>query len=210
MSLFIADGVFMTACDADVVVLDTRSDTYSCLPEAAGVLDLTLNSVEGRPELLEDLAAAGLLTSMVQPSRQPLPAPPAQALAFDAARPGLRDEIAVVQGMMGAWRHGPGRRSLSDLLAPQPSPAPKAADPASVARLTSAFVRRLPWDPAQGSCLYRAWLLRRILQSRGEEAAWVFGVRTWPFGAHCWLQIGEFALDDDPDRIAQYTPIMAV
>ncbi|WP_312062938.1 lasso peptide biosynthesis B2 protein [Brevundimonas sp.] len=50
----------------------------------------------------------------------------------------------------------------------------------------------------------------RVLASRGRGATWVFGVRTWPFSAHCWLQVGDVLLDDDLDRVALYTPIMAV
>ena len=41
-------------------------------------------------------------------------------------------------------------------------------------------------------------------------AVWVFGVRTWPFSAHCWLQIGDAVLDDDPERVGIYPPILAV
>ena len=50
----------------------------------------------------------------------------------------------------------------------------------------------------------------RVLRARGFDALWVFGVRTWPFSAHCWLQVGLTALDDDLERLAAYTPIMAV
>lgn len=68
----------------------------------------------------------------------------------------------------------------------------------------------LPFVPGQGECLYRACLLRSYLAGRGLGSSWVFGVRTWPFAAHCWLQCGDLVLDDDPDRVALYTPILVV
>ena len=49
-----------------------------------------------------------------------------------------------------------------------------------------------------------------MLRRAGQNAAWVFGVRTWPFSAHCWLQIGDAVLDDDPERVSRYTPIMVL
>jgi hypothetical protein len=36
----------------------------------------------------------------------------------------------------------------------------------------------------------------------------VFGVRTWPFHAHCWLQCDDVVLDDQADRVAAYAPIL--
>jgi hypothetical protein len=38
----------------------------------------------------------------------------------------------------------------------------------------------------------------------------VFGVRTWPFHAHCWLQVEDVVLDDHHERIGAYTPLMAL
>ena len=210
MRATLADGVFMTCCDEDVIVLDTRSDHYSCLPEAAAVLTVSADEVAGPQEVLVHLAAAGFTGATPGAPRPRLPLPASTALSMDDAHVTVGDEITVLRGMLAAWRHGPGRRPLSHLLAGDATVPGAPVDLVLVARLTAAFARRLPWDPFQGACLYRAWLLRRILASRGQSVTWVFGVRTWPFGAHCWLQIENLVLDDEPDRISQYTPIMAV
>jgi hypothetical protein len=79
-----------------------------------------------------------------------------------------------------------------------------------VAAVTAAFIRLMPWAPYQGACLHRAFLLLFMLRASGADAIWVFGVRTWPFSAHCWLQVGDSVLDDDPERVSLYTPILAV
>lgn len=210
MKRFLIDGVFMACCDEDIVVLDTRTDLYSCLPEAAGVIALSPGAIEGPAQVLEDLRSIGLVTETSGRERRPLPRIPTRALRLDEAAPSLRDRATVLGAMVSAWMRGPGQQPLHRLINPAHREAEAATDLALVARLTAAFVSGLPWDPAQGACLYRAWLLREVLRLRGQTATWVFGVRTWPFGAHCWLQIGDAVLDDEPDRVARYTPIMVV
>lgn len=209
MQAFLADGVFMAVCDEHIVVLNTHDDLYSCLPEAGGHFEISLAAVEGPEALMAELAAAGL-TAIRADVRQPIPPRPDKALDLSDARPRPGDDLCVVRAIVSGWSCGPGRRPLADLLVGRDPPADHAVNIALIARLTRAFTRWLPWDPAQGACLYRAWVLRRILQSRGQTATWVFGVRTWPFGAHCWLQVDGFVLDDEPDRVAHYIPIMAV
>jgi hypothetical protein len=71
-----------------------------------------------------------------------------------------------------------------------------------------AFHRWSPYAPVSGKCLLRAFMLRRFLIRNGHNAHWVFGVTTWPFSAHCWLQCGTVALDEYAERTAAYTPIM--
>ena len=206
----LADGVFMVVCGEDVVVLNIHDDHYSCLPEAGAHLKISLSAAQGPEPLLADLADAGLTGAKESGGRCPSPPLPDKALDLSGARPRMADNLCVVRAISSAWSHGPGRRPFAELLLGSEPPENYAVDVKLIARLTLAFTRLLPWAPAQGACLYRAWLLRRILQSRGQTATWVFGVRTWPFGAHCWLQVDRFVLDDEPDRVAHYTPIMAV
>jgi hypothetical protein len=198
----LADGVYMAACDEDVVVLDTRSDLYSCLPEASPHLTLGDGWIDG--------PAAGLVAPEAVAPRRQVPPRPTRTLPLPADRPSLTDDLAFWRATIDAWRVGPGRRPLHALLADSAPASRDGSDLPRIARLTAVFVRRLPWDPAQGACLYRAWLLRRLLRTAGQDATWVFAVRTWPFGAHCWLQVGDAVLDDDSDRVNHYTPILAV
>ena len=71
-------------------------------------------------------------------------------------------------------------------------------------------LRGQPFAPFQGECLFRAFLLLAYLRLEGRHATWVFGVRTYPFQAHCWLQVGDMVLNDAVERICGYTPIFAV
>ena len=77
-----------------------------------------------------------------------------------------------------------------------------------VVRLAAIFQKLSPWLPMTGKCLVRSFVLRRFLQRSGVDADWVFGVRTWPFSAHCWLQLGDRALDDHAERLDASTPIL--
>ncbi|OIQ70741.1 hypothetical protein GALL_476450 [mine drainage metagenome] len=87
---------------------------------------------------------------------------------------------------------------------------PAAAPSRRTRDLTAAFQACQPWIPFQGACLYRSFLLREALRRLGEPVWWVFGVQTWPFEAHCWLQVGDVVLDDWVERVVAYTPILAV
>ncbi len=106
----------------------------------------------------------------------------------------------------------PGHATVAAHLSAKPlgRRAHAAVSQDEIVRQTALFARWLPWVPSQGACLYRASFLRRFLAASGLTADWVFGVTTWPFSAHCWLQAGDLLLDDDLDRVATYTPLMVV
>lgn len=74
----------------------------------------------------------------------------------------------------------------------------------------ASFHRWAPFAPAPGKCLLRSFMLLRLLRRHGHDARWVFGVRTWPFRAHCWLQAGDVVLDDDVEALVALTPILVV
>ena len=206
-------GVHLTRIDADLVVLDVGRDRYHCLP---GLADQLVIAPDGRldspdPGLLAELIAAGLAVA-VRP--EPLPAaavelgplalretPPAPAPPrADILRAGLALAAATA-----AFR----RRSLAQLIVHGASARPvRPVDEALVARLVGAARIARPWIPFEGECLQRAFQLRWLLARWDVTVDWVFGVRTWPFGAHCWLQSGDLVIGDRLDRVRRYTPIL--
>jgi hypothetical protein len=62
----------------------------------------------------------------------------------------------------------------------------------------------------RNSCMFDSLALLKFLHMHGVHPQWVFGVRTLPFGAHCWVQSGPVVFNDTPDRVTIFTPIMAV
>lgn len=63
---------------------------------------------------------------------------------------------------------------------------------------------------SKDACLLESLSLLHVLGRYGIHAHWVFGVRTEPFFAHCWLQKHDCVLSDSLDRVWQFTPIMVV
>ncbi|MGH8285650.1 MAG: lasso peptide biosynthesis B2 protein [Steroidobacteraceae bacterium] len=63
---------------------------------------------------------------------------------------------------------------------------------------------------ARDGCLLDCLALSEFLAPHGLFPTWVFGVRTKPFAAHCWLQHDGVLLNDCIERTGSFTPIMTV
>ncbi len=85
------------------------------------------------------------------------------------------------------------------------------ADPVRLRALVTAFARLRPlFYTLRCACLLDSLTLLHFLSAEGIHPQWVFGVKTEPFDAHCWVQHGEVLLNDVPDRVRQYSPILIV
>ena len=85
------------------------------------------------------------------------------------------------------------------------------ADPARLRALVGAFIRLRPlFYTLWAACLLDSLTLLHFLAAEGIHPDWVFGVKTEPFDAHCWVQQDEVVLNDAPDRVRQYSPILIV
>lgn len=77
--------------------------------------------------------------------------------------------------------------------------------------VVGAFLYLRPYlRPSKEACLLESLSLLLALGAYRIHAHWVFGVRTEPFLAHCWLQRHDCVLDDSLYRVRQFTPIMVV
>lgn len=209
--LWSAPGIFMVAVHEDIVVLDVSADRYECLLEAAAWLKPIDNGSLGVPDeaTAGQLIEAGLASNQplqgarpsIPPASRQLP-PIASSSRSDLVRAGL-----VLAAATAAFRYLP----LAGLIAPAAGPVRPShhLDEARLAALVGEARAAAPYVPFEGECLQRAYQLRRLLYREGYSPQWIFGVRTWPFGAHCWLQIGDLVVGDTLDRVRFYTPIMA-
>ena len=202
----------------DLVFLDARRGVYLCLPGSAGSV------VRGRdgemavyePSLQERLSNAGMLSSphpgsndrslAAPPDRQERDLPDGRPARFTI--PAIADLLIVY--FSATWRFRV--RSFGAVVEwARRSGCTRQVRAGDLFEDVRLFQVCLPWLPFQGRCLLRSFLLLEFLRRRGHaEIRWVFGVATWPFSAHCWLQIGSAALDDQVGRLTRYTPIMAV
>ena len=63
---------------------------------------------------------------------------------------------------------------------------------------------------ARDRCLHDSLALVGFLAAEGMFPRWVVGVQTQPFGAHSWVQSGGTVLNDHPDRVRRFRPILVV
>ncbi|MDR7256287.1 hypothetical protein J2X47_000448 [Sphingomonas sp. BE270] len=59
-------------------------------------------------------------------------------------------------------------------------------------------------------CLPRSLAFLRLCITRGHLPSLVLGVRTNPFTAHAWVQIGNKVLNDTVDKVRVFTPILVL
>lgn len=62
----------------------------------------------------------------------------------------------------------------------------------------------------ENTCLKRSLTLLEFLASYDINPTWVFGVRVDPFAAHCWVQEGQFVLNDNLHHTSTFTPLMVL
>ncbi|MGV9009951.1 lasso peptide biosynthesis B2 protein [Brevundimonas sp.] len=209
----LADAIHLAWCGDDVVILDLDRDQYGLLVDARPLLapGPVPGTISIDPEVRDDIEALGLAaTGFLSEPRLPLP-------AQTGDMPGGPHAVGLWAGLRAATDslvstttfHG---RPLGHLVAAarrrRTSTGPSSLAP--LARAVGAFGAVHPWIPFEGDCLQRGYRLHHHLHCRGFDARWVFGVRTWPFLAHCWVQVGDLVVGDSLDRVGGFTPIMAV
>lgn len=202
-------GVHAARVDDALILLDLEKDDYLCLPGAGHAVA----AGAGGALQIEDAGLAGILDAAgllgagpVMPGK-PMPERPRVSVIHEPAGhpPTLR---MWLDGFLAALAVRKARKNagVKDYLA-LAGGAEGDRNPVRVAEAARVFWRMAPWLPIDGECLVRSALLMRFLQRRGLEADWVFGVRLWPFTAHCWVQVDGVCLNDDVERLTSYTPI---
>jgi hypothetical protein len=71
----------------------------------------------------------------------------------------------------------------------------------------SRFAAARIWIPAAYVCLFDSLALMRFLLARGVRADLVFGVRSRPFAAHCWVEVDGVILDDGGEACHSFAEI---
>lgn len=210
--LWPAPGVHLARLDEDIIVLDLGADAYNCLLGVADALALEHDGaiVAGDIALATDLVAAGIATDTAPALPRMAPVSPARELPRIATPSRIETLHAAIALALASRRFRD--KSLVEMIAVDaPAAAPVVPnDEARLDRLVAAVRAARPWVPYEGECLQRSFQLRRFLADAGIATCWYFGVRTWPFAAHCWLQIDDLVLGDRLERVRFYAPILVV
>lgn len=208
MTLFLRHDVHAVAIGDDLALLDLARDAYLCLPEAAAALEAGSRFTIRPGPVADALQSAGLLTPVPTGRRRPPPPLPVRTIIHQSGSGGgplraIAAALAVTADIRGA-RRGDG---LSAWLALADTRRPLSDDAEAVVAAARLFWSIGAWLPIEGECLVRSASLIAFLRRRGLAADWVFGVRLWPFAAHCWVQVGDVCLNDDVERLWPYTPL---
>lgn len=209
--LWCAPQVFLARVDDDIVMLNIVSDEYGCL---IGAAEWLVPADDGVIQVLdettaEELVAAGIAVREPPPIPRRAPSPARRILPrneqtdWSAA---LNAGLTLLSATL-AFR----RKTLAQLVdTALPLPTKNSASVQELSRILAAASLALPWIPLEGECLQRAYELRWLLARQGVRTEWIFGVRTWPFVAHCWLQTDDLVIADSLERVGRFTPIMVV
>lgn len=226
MDYFLPQHVYFCTPDDKFVFLDLRKDEYTMLEaEQAGAFasllqgDGNVSEKRGSMAILRDLAAAGLLT-IDKASGKPV-APsciewPTAQLQLPSSSGGTAVHIVDLWRFLVACTIARVSLRFQNIeavvrrVAERKQARDSRVDRESVERLVGVFTKLRSIFPVNYLCLYDSLALIEFLACYGVFPAWVFAVRLAPWGAHCWVQDGIFALNEDIETTESYIPIMAV
>lgn len=196
-----------------LVFLDLRSDRYFQLGprESRSFEQLLCGDAEAAE--LDAFSADGILRRV---DGDTVCAPAAATLAsddiygFEPLRPSLRGVVQTGYHIARAHRvigSGRLRATIGDLSCRKA----KAAEGGEIALAAARhFDANRSLVPVDRRCLIDSVALMRILLARGIAVDLIFGVRTGPFAAHCWLQTRHHILTCAHDEARNFTPILII
>jgi len=101
-------------------------------------------------------------------------------------------------------------QAVSALRSRDATPSDGTASDALRAAVAS-YLRLRPFSlSSHDRCLNDSLTLIHFLATQALFPQWVIGVRVHPFAAHSWVQCGRFVLNDLPEHVRQYRPILVV
>jgi len=201
-----------------LVFLDTLADRYFCLSPAAEAefRDLAGGRDDERAGTGEAVGMGLLVRSAGGPPPAPCagprppsrslldgPFPPADGTATIAAvlwlqQAKLRLRLQSLAGALAAFERAK-RRS-----------AARTGGAEDIAAIMAGFVRASLLASVGDACLSHSYAIGRRLLARQLDASLVLGVRLGPFAAHCWVQHGDWVVNDRLDMVRTFKPILVL
>lgn len=221
---FLPESVYLCfTCDG-AIFLDVKHDRYSGLDftQSSLLRDLLDNtaSVDGTA-LASELCQAGLLTQSsvgsrpLAPTSVPIPKTLLVQPSFERISSASASEFlnfiraCIVAYCALRWR------SLEFAITRLRNRATRVVDQPDEVTLSKAkhllgvfnFLRPFVYK-SQDGCLHDSLALAEFLHYYGIRSTCVLGVKTVPFSAHCWVQVGPYlAIEQSPESLAAFSPI---
>lgn len=235
MTLLLHQDVYACRTDDGAVFLDLRDEQYSGLPQEQATLlsevlagwptdTLTAGAApaEGVLRLRSELLACGLLVDSPAHGKRIEfisnalnDAIPFRGTVVPRPRIAARDITAFVLSVGRAVYEMRFRKLRQTALRVrnrrQQAEATRVAPNRDLDELVRIFRRLTPLAyTAQDACLFDSIALLEFLARYGHYPQWLLGVRSRPFGAHSWIQHEARVLNDQLERVDEYTPIIVV
>ncbi|NYD89195.1 lasso peptide biosynthesis B2 protein [Sphingomonas melonis] len=200
------------AVGTDLVMVDLSADRYHALHDAVATADEHGSRIGGAamklvPGAIDALLLAGVLVDTDVPPLPPLPAP-SRGLA-SPVHPSKARHPADVPRLALATLHAAARLRgglpCSTYLRERPS---REACPNDVEEAIARYAKAKLLLPTPSRCLPASLGASRFLAGLGVPNEIVFGVRTHPFEAHCWVEHGGCVLNDTLERVQAFAPVM--
>lgn len=193
-----------------IVFLDLRLDRYWSVPlrTAPAIAGLAeTECAQGSGARLIDLGLIEQAQACPAPHESRTAAPEQKLLPTDHSRASLFEYGLCASACW--WTAGTlARRRLDLTLARLAELKSRAVMPeADAQHLIGVFEAFRPWFPRRRVCLFDALALFRFMVMRGLGPDLVFGVRTAPFAAHCWVEWEGRLAGDSSDHCASFKPI---
>ncbi len=214
-------GISFCEASGRLVFLDLPRDRYFCLDDPAEISfrrAMLAGCRDREDEVLEALRRQGIL------ERTDGPRVPCATEALQEATGTLLDRPETVRPRWGAvLRAGAAvlaaraslRRlgmalTLEALARRREAAGPVKPEAAGIEGIAAAFARLDRYLSPLDQCLPRSVALASVLARRRLPARLVIGVRLRPFLAHSWVQSRTLVVNDRPDVVRTFAPILVV
>lgn len=217
MGYALRPGLSYCTVDGHDVFLDLAADRYFRLSDKPEAAFQRLREEASVPTSdLAELHDLGLVEEVVSsggllPPTLDMPMTSAAAMGLTRAAPMPTVRALWAQRCMERFLQSKGLEAAVARLRGEKDRLPVVAQGGgAVERWILGFEQaKLLRSPAK-RCLPRSMALASCLVRAGHGVNLVIGVRLRPFAAHCWVQQGSTVLNDTPEDVAMFTPILVI
>lgn len=225
MSYRLREGLSYCEVDGGLVFLDLEADRYFRLADRfSRALAAALGGERQSGTDVEALVAKRILVqspaAFPYPPDAPITVPTRSALEQRNSTPRLHvltvlEATALVFSTQMQLRNRRLARILGSLVAYRDRMtagrlSTVATPTAQLLATTARFRQSRAYVPIEPCCLLDSIAMVRFLARRRIPAAITFGVTLDPFAAHCWVQSGDWVLNDTVGNVVAHTPIRRV
>ncbi|WP_052071776.1 lasso peptide biosynthesis B2 protein [Sphingopyxis sp. MWB1] len=213
MGFRLSPGLSCCRAGGELVFLDLPNDRYFALGARERARFERLLAGTGEDRDADLFVKAGLIrrvegTAALSPVTARFA--PGDIEGLERARPALRSILETGYHVTRARRAIAASRLYGALAALSRRKAGIPEADGAAVRAALRFLSARPLVPVPRRCLIDSVALLRLLLAKGLGAELIFGVRTQPFAAHCWLQTRHHILTCAQEEARNFTPILVL